>query len=206
MEKSLTATTQECWEQYYTSTGVSTPESSSCTATYHPSWKLSTLDEPDMRDTAGEVGTNSHGQGQKAGRPARNYIQQFCADTGCSLEDLLGAMDDRGWRERVKEIGTGSATWWWWWDPHLFGQSRFFIIIKMLCRQHGYYWPSLATPPYRSSLLAGPQGYIPYPHRAVVCRFELVDLLLFGHMTGSIGEHLWARPCFSSNFLHVCFV
>ena len=28
-------------------------------ATYHPSQKLSTLDEPDMRDTAGEVGTNS---------------------------------------------------------------------------------------------------------------------------------------------------
>ena len=29
--------------------------SSSCTATYHPSWKLSKLDKPDMRDTAGEV-------------------------------------------------------------------------------------------------------------------------------------------------------
>ena len=28
------------------------------TTTYHPSHKLSTLDEPDMRDTAGEVGTN----------------------------------------------------------------------------------------------------------------------------------------------------
>ena len=31
----------------------------------------------------------------------------------------------------------------------------------------GYPWPSLATSPYRSSLLAGPQGYIPYPHRAL---------------------------------------
>ena len=28
-------------------------------ATYHPSRKLSKLDEPDMQDTAGEVGTNS---------------------------------------------------------------------------------------------------------------------------------------------------
>ena len=28
------------------------------TATYYPSRKLSKLDEPDMRDTAGEVGTN----------------------------------------------------------------------------------------------------------------------------------------------------
>ena len=35
------------------------PQSSSCTATYHPSQKLSKLDEQDMRDTAGEVGMNS---------------------------------------------------------------------------------------------------------------------------------------------------
>ena len=56
-------------------------------------------------------------------------------------------------------------------------------------RQHGYPQPSLATPTYRSSLLAGYQGYIPYPHRAAVCRFELVTLLLLGHVSGSIGEH-----------------
>ena len=31
----------------------------SCMATYHPSWKLSKLDEPDMWDTAGEVGISS---------------------------------------------------------------------------------------------------------------------------------------------------
>ena len=31
----------------------------SCTATYQPSWKLTKLDEPDMRDTAGKVGTYS---------------------------------------------------------------------------------------------------------------------------------------------------
>ena len=31
----------------------------------------------------------------KAGRLARTYIQQFCADTGWSHEDLPGAMDDR---------------------------------------------------------------------------------------------------------------
>ena len=56
------------------------------------------------------------------------------------------------------------------------------IISIMSCRQHEYPWPSLATPPYRSSLPAGPQGYTPYPHRAAVCRFELVALTL-------------ARPC-----------
>ena len=52
----------------------------------------------------------------KAGWPARSYIQQLYADTGCSLEDLPGAMDDRdGWWERVREIHAGNLTWWWWW-------------------------------------------------------------------------------------------
>ena len=31
----------------------------SCMATYHPSWKLSKLDKPDMRDATGEVGMSS---------------------------------------------------------------------------------------------------------------------------------------------------
>ena len=52
----------------------------------------------------------------KVGRPARTYIQQLCTDTGCSLEDLPEAMDDReGWRERVREICVDGARWWWWW-------------------------------------------------------------------------------------------
>ena len=38
--------------------------------------------------------TSSHG-GAKAGRPARTYIKQLCTDTGCSLEDLPEAMDNR---------------------------------------------------------------------------------------------------------------
>ena len=52
-------TTQECCEQYLTGPVGSNPQSSSCTATYHPSWKLFKLDEPDMQDTAGEVGMSS---------------------------------------------------------------------------------------------------------------------------------------------------
>ena len=41
----------------------------------------------------------SHGWA-KAGRPAKTYIQQLCADTGCSLEDLPGAIDNwDGWWE-----------------------------------------------------------------------------------------------------------
>ena len=59
--------------------------------------------------------TSSHGWA-KAGRPARTYIQQLCADTGCSLEDLPEAIDDRGgWWERVREICVSSVTWWCWW-------------------------------------------------------------------------------------------
>ena len=57
--KSLTATTRECCEQYLTSPGGNTPQSSSYTATYHPLRKLSKLDEPDIHDTAGEAGASS---------------------------------------------------------------------------------------------------------------------------------------------------
>ena len=98
---------------------------------------------------------------------------------------------------------------WWFWkeliDTHL--SQRSFILIIMSCRQYRYPWPSLATSPYRSSPLAGLQGHIPYPHIAAGCMFELVVLLLPGHMSRSIGvHHLWARPCFSSSDLHVWFV
>ena len=59
--------------------------------------------------------TLSHGRA-KEGRPARTYIQQLCANTGCSPEDLPEAMDDReGWRKRVREIRADFVTWWWWW-------------------------------------------------------------------------------------------
>ena len=59
--------------------------------------------------------TPSHGQAM-ARRPARTYIQQLCADTGCSPEDLPGAMNNRDrWRESVREILAGSVAWWWWW-------------------------------------------------------------------------------------------
>ena len=47
------------YEQFWTSLGGNTPQSTSCTATYNPSQKLSKLDEPDMQDTAGEAGTSS---------------------------------------------------------------------------------------------------------------------------------------------------
>ena len=54
-----------------------------CTATYHSSQKLPKLDEPDMQDTAGEVGTSSyvmysceplHMAEERQDTPARTYI------------------------------------------------------------------------------------------------------------------------------------
>ena len=73
------------------------------------------------------------------------------------------------------------------------------IIIIMSHHQHGYPWPSIDTPLYRSLLPAGLQSYIPYRHRAAVRRFYLVVLPLLVHVKGAIGEHhLWARPYFSS--------
>ena len=58
--------------------------------------------------------TPTYGQA-KAGQPARTYIQQLCEDTGCNLEDLPEAMNDREkWRERVRDIHAGGTTWWWW--------------------------------------------------------------------------------------------
>ena len=38
--------------------------------------------------------TSSHGRA-KARRPVRTYIHQLCVDTGCSLEDLPKAMNER---------------------------------------------------------------------------------------------------------------
>ena len=57
--------------------------------------------------------TPSHGRA-KAGQPTRTYIQQLCADTRCSSEDLPEAMDNReGWWERVRDTCTDGVTWWW---------------------------------------------------------------------------------------------
>ena len=151
----------------------------------------------------------------KAGRPARTYIQQLCEDTGCCPEDLPRAMNDREeWRERVRDIRATSAIWWWWNVGKRMMSKQIYkyyiaiidtifncvetiavlIIIIILFHQHRYPCPFLDTPPYRSSLPAGPQCYTPYSHRAAVCRFELVVLLFLGHVKGSIGvHHWWAR-------------
>ena len=81
--KSLTATTQERCEQYWTSPGGNTPQSS-CTDIYHASRKLSKLCEPCMTGHCWRsknklkidvlLWTPLHGRA-KAGRPARTNIQ-----------------------------------------------------------------------------------------------------------------------------------
>ena len=47
------------------------------------------------------------------GWPIKCYLHQLCADTGCSLVDLPGMMDNRKRRqEREREFHSLSATWW----------------------------------------------------------------------------------------------
>ena len=65
--------------------------------------------------------TLSHGRA-KAGWPARTYIQQLCADTGCSPEDQLEAMDDRDGGERGSGISVLMAR-----------QDDDFIDISNIC-------------------------------------------------------------------------
>ena len=84
----------------------------------------------------------------KAGRRAKTYRQHLCADKGCSLEDLPGAMDDReGWREKVRDICACSATWWWlWWlythtHTHIYTHIHTFMYTYTYLaqeRQSGY--------------------------------------------------------------------
>ena len=62
-------------------------------ATYHPSRKLSKLDERDMRDTAVTYSRQPlHMDGQ---RQDDQLEPTYKIDTGCSLEDLPEVMDDR---------------------------------------------------------------------------------------------------------------
>ena len=73
-----------------------------------------------------------HGQA-KAGRPVRVYIQQLCADMGCSPEDRPKAMDDREvWRKRVWNIRDDSVTWWWWWYNYLLFLNFLLLLFCFL--------------------------------------------------------------------------
>ena len=72
--------------------------------------------------------TPSH---KSVGRPAWTYLQQPCMNTGCSLNDLSGAMNYRDERrERVREIYINGTRWWrWWWYIHIW----IFVYVIHLC-------------------------------------------------------------------------
>ena len=56
--------------------------------------------------------TPSYGRAM-AGLTSRTCIELLCADSECSLGDLLETMNDReGWRERVRDIRSDDVTWW----------------------------------------------------------------------------------------------
>ena len=96
------ATTQECCKQYWTSPGGSTPQSSSCTATYHPSRKLPKLDKPDMQ-----------GHCLRSRDKLISDVLLWTPSHPMRDEDLLEVMDNReGWWERVGDICADGATWW----------------------------------------------------------------------------------------------
>ena len=75
-----------------------------CTATYILSLKSPGKHKQDVRGTAGEARTNSgvtmsyetpSHRRASVGRTTRTYLPQLSTDTGCSLEDQSGVMDNR---------------------------------------------------------------------------------------------------------------
>ena len=96
----------------------------------------------DMQHTAREssdilLWTPTHRRAS-VGRPARTYLHQHCADTGCNAEVLPGVMDDSDvWWQTDIEIQVVNSTWWWWgggrftWFMSLFSSGTMSTIIKL---------------------------------------------------------------------------
>ena len=141
-------TTQEFCKQYWTPHKGNTPQSSSYMATYHPIMKTVKVRRTrhaghcwrsrDELISDVLLWTPLYGWA-KAWQPVQTYIQQLCANTGCSPEDQPESMDDRegwqqqlgvdtrcspedlsevmndreGWRERVRDICAEGTTRWW---------------------------------------------------------------------------------------------
>ena len=130
-------------------------------------------------------------------------IPQSPSIIGTSLSDCLVSYQDTHWLG-LSPLQTAVGVFY---SSSQLGNKQIIFIIIMPRYHHRYPWPSLANPPYRPLLPAGPQGYIPYLHRAAVCRFKLVFLPLHVNVKGSTGvHHLWPRPYFSSSVPHVWFI
>ena len=81
------------------------PQKNSYMATNFPSLKPFKSDEQDVRHCWRSKGI---------GCPARTYLQELCTDKGCSLEDLLNAMDNSDeWQGRVREMHACGTAWGW---------------------------------------------------------------------------------------------
>ena len=123
LRKSLAAITHECYELYWTIPGNNILQNNSCSATNLPSqktieirWTRHTRHSWRSKDkliSDGILWTLSHGW-DSVRRPARTFRQQLCTDTGCSIEGLPEAIDNRDkWWERVREIHASNMTRWW---------------------------------------------------------------------------------------------
>ena len=115
------ATTQEWYEQYWTSHGGSTPQSSSCMITDHPSQKLSKLVKH-----AGHCWRSKNKQVMYSCGPLhmdeqrQNDQVQPTYSSSVPIRDLALKTCRKRWMiERVGKRGSGISVlmvqWWWWW-------------------------------------------------------------------------------------------
>ena len=58
---------------------------------------------------------------------------QLCADTGCSLKDLLRAINNRdGWQEEINELCAVIMNWWWWWHLYIYMSNCLIWVWVMI--------------------------------------------------------------------------
>ena len=123
--KSLTATTQEYCEQFWTSPGGNTPQSTNYTATYLPSRKTIKVRRTrhaghcwrsrDELISDVLLWTPPHMAELKQDDQLEPTYRSSVRITVCNPEVLPEAMNDwEEWRERVRDICAGGTTWWWW--------------------------------------------------------------------------------------------
>ena len=146
------------WEQYWTSPGGNTPQDTNYTATCLPSRKLYKLYEPDTQDTAGEARTissvmYSYGPPHMAKQKRDDQLEHTYSSYVRIRDVALKTCQKRNDYDDD--------------DLLLVILCQIQILRARVCLSHhhhhvGYLWPSLATSPYRSSPLAGLQGYIRY--------------------------------------------
>ena len=123
--KVLSAVLNISWKQHLT-------KKSSCIVTYFQLQKLSKLKNKTCGALMEKQGWSSMGPYTWMNQCwlISKSLHQLCVNTGCCLEDLLGAMDDRdGCKERVRKVHAVSVTWWWWRYLCLYIYTFFYLYI-----------------------------------------------------------------------------